>query len=67
MKTSKLCVSLEDHSRYLGSLSVLECEWASIIDFHVLPKHFPLTNINCLVSAKEFDGPNIELHSELAF
>jgi len=28
---------------------------------------FSLTNINCLLSAKEFDGPNIEFCNELVF
>lgn len=43
-------------------------KWASGIDFHlVLPKHFSLTNINCLLSAREFDGPDIEHYNELAF
>lgn len=35
--------------------------------FPCATKHCPSADINCLLSAKEFDGPNIELYNELAF
>lgn len=65
----KAVVSLKDCS-YLDSLSVLGSTTSGLVllIFTLCYQNiFSLININCLLSAKEFDGPDIEFCNELGF